>query len=497
MVSIRQSDSFKIKIDDVGDIELSVPDYKYLENISNIDDIFKLLIYNDYLFNTYNLSDEYLNKIYLYVTNKITFDDLDIMNDGIVLFNCINSYFRKYNKIPSSDTVNIVVRCNKSNILKALQFNFKNIYSDGIGFEDLYQLLKGLDLKKYDDAGTTIKIEGCSRRITLSSLFSIASIIRSDADKIKGMNLSPLEKVIYVYDVVKARSYKENKEEPEKARDLDYILYGTDIVCPGYSKYYNTLLSFFNIPSIKIVSRQKNHSVSLTYIKDDKYNIDGFLAFDITKDSNKTGDYNYINKYDGFAISLSYLHLYEKYTIEKFKKLGISFEELIKEVLFSEDHYYDSLEILEFLFKMCGRNNNIIENIHDYNLLGSRAREKIKKEYESFMRAFLNTTLDLETFFKALYNARRIEYYIGLIPEMNMSDIRNSSINWSFRRYREMCELDEGNAKFLSFLCINEFLKQNEENFISSSVKNSPSIERDSYNIRLLRVLNNEIKRKS
>ena len=70
---------------------------------------------------------------------------------------------------------------------------------------------------------------------------------------IKESNLSPYEKYLAVYNIVKQfKPYKENEEDKNQSRDIRYILNNEYMVCVGYAKLLKTLLDKVGIPSIRI-----------------------------------------------------------------------------------------------------------------------------------------------------------------------------------------------------------------------------------------------------
>lgn len=151
-------------------------------------------------------------------------------------------------------------------------------------------------------------------------------------------NLSPLEKYIYAYDVVKKfKKYKENKKDKMKARRLYDILNNNYMVCVAYSDMLGDLLDKLGIENIRLlvdvglqshkaaaqlknkykdkwetmeqqeknrlIDEQKNyipdswegHSRRLVHITDEKYGVDGIYFSDPTWDNDlENNSYNYL-----------------------------------------------------------------------------------------------------------------------------------------------------------------------------------------------------------
>lgn len=119
-------------------------------------------------------------------------------------------------------------------------------------------------------------------------------------DPIKNSNLSPLEKYIAVYNIVKQfKEYKENELSPEQARILKKIINNECIVCGGFSILLQVMLQKINIPcDIIHVGIEDNtdknnysgHVRNIIKIDDDKYNIHGIYLADTTWDNNLKKD---------------------------------------------------------------------------------------------------------------------------------------------------------------------------------------------------------------
>lgn len=126
-------------------------------------------------------------------------------------------------------------------------------------------------------------------------------------------NLSPFERYIYAYNVVKQyKEYRENGHYPRAARNLYDILENEFMVCIGYNHLLEDLLTKSEIKSLPrllevdisydkedenevISSKKAEHSRSYVYINDPKYGIDGFYITDPTWDNNLEKDlYNHL-----------------------------------------------------------------------------------------------------------------------------------------------------------------------------------------------------------
>ena len=122
---------------------------------------------------------------------------------------------------------------------------------------------------------------------------------------IRDSDMSPLEKYLAVYDIVKKfKDYKENKDKPDIARNLRYILDDNNayIVCVGFSALLSELLNRVGISNAKIspsidtsydkgyTQEAKNlnlsgHARNLIHLDDNKYHIHGYYLADSTWDN--------------------------------------------------------------------------------------------------------------------------------------------------------------------------------------------------------------------
>ena len=135
------------------------------------------------------------------------------------------------------------------------------------------------------------------------------------------MNLSPFEKYVFAYNIVKQfKPYQKTSEEMDKreSRSIYKILNNKYIVCVGYTNLFGDLLEKLGIestylhfsvdtsydsikdtnseikPSSEVVNLS-GHARRYVHVIDKKYNIDGFYISDPTWDSNMKKDlYNHM-----------------------------------------------------------------------------------------------------------------------------------------------------------------------------------------------------------
>ncbi len=107
-------------------------------------------------------------------------------------------------------------------------------------------------------------------------------------------NLSPAEKVMFVYDLLKTWRYKEFEEDRNIPRKISTIISTGNIVCVGYSTFATKLLqesgikaTEVNVTCINEDGTKGEHQRNFVRIDDEKYNIHGLFALDITWDNDK------------------------------------------------------------------------------------------------------------------------------------------------------------------------------------------------------------------
>lgn len=292
----------------------------------------------------------------------------------------------------------IKISSNKRSILEKsgiLDFNFNNI--NIIINSDLYDY--SFDEYKAEEQKLNILVED-----------------------IKNSDMTPFEKYIAIYNIVKNyKPYKES-ENKEESRYLRYILDNEYMVCVGYSKLFEALLDKVGIQSLgyspqvdisydkgfteeEIPLNHAGHARLMVNMYDEKYGINGFYVSDPTWDNNLENDL-----YGNLLMPMDYM--------QKSKRLF-------------------KIQTLDFFFD--------VHNIQEYNIkinsLLKRELNKIKpnKNEQKYKREIANT---LKNIFKTvLLTIKGLDYnkyielknkydylneYIGINKEL---DILNNLIN--------------------------------------------------------------------
>lgn len=127
--------------------------------------------------------------------------------------------------------------------------------------------------------------------------------------------LTPLEALLWCYITATKRSYNAESEDEGSgmSRSIYGVLSSNRIVCVGYvnliinyltayyKNYTNSILTFNNRTKSKTKKGLAGHRSLVIYIKDPKYNVDGYYLLDPTKDNAGNGNNIWLNY---FLISL-------------------------------------------------------------------------------------------------------------------------------------------------------------------------------------------------
>ena len=240
-----------------------------------------------------NLSQqEIANLEYLGKNNAIVFNYSNNITDNIEL-----AYFRNIKKI-----------------FTALE-TYRKLYTITIGVKNREVLRQSQLLANIPD-NITLNIDTISPKNEIDYTYSTAEYLEEEK-KLEGLvknireaNLSPLEKYLAVYSIVKNfRSYKDNPNNTDESRKLRYVLKDDNnyIVCVGFANLLHELLNRVDIPNKYIhvdvddsykegytkeekIVNHVGHARNLVKIDDDKYNIHGLYLADSTFDNKQ--DYN-------------------------------------------------------------------------------------------------------------------------------------------------------------------------------------------------------------
>lgn len=353
-----------------------------------------------------------------------------LIDNGIPILSLILSvaigYNQKYNYLKEIEKVKeVFIFCNENNFTDALniskRFNAKVIISaQKISLISYKKLIEDFGVENINEFNVYIDYQKNNSPILISTVYKISCIINAVVEEINSYDLSPLEKIMFVYDRVKYRLYEDDLDDINSSRDLDKVLNGDKIVCAGYSNLFTAVLTSLGINSIPVIDLNIKHQRSLAYIKDAKYNIDGVYAFDPTWDKRKNkDDINYIDRYDYFLMPLvrsmnsCYCEISELLELDK---------ETILKIIDGKD-MDSALKVLDRL--------NILFTLVDAKYIPDDKYyvvEEIAKQYDQVIDKYYSSEISFEDFINLLYSVRAVESTSGMINNINKDNIRETSI---------------------------------------------------------------------
>lgn len=254
--------------------------------------------------------------------------------------------------------------------------------------------------------------------IQINKLEDLVINITSSLDYIKKLNFSKIEEIMFVYNIIRSKIYKDNYDinNQSKSRDLIEILNNDYIVCEGYANLFKTYLTYLGHDVENIILFDRNnkdngHIRSMIYIKDPKYNIDGLYFFDPTGDSKTSEDDNdYINRFTYFAKTKSFFdELDNKHNLEdKFFQYTLS--ELFILIIKRKELGVEDLHIIDIMRKYAIYTNT------KYNSLLAFTSDNFEEDNINALNEIgekINTPIPFEVLIKVFNNVRKKEYYIN------------------------------------------------------------------------------------
>lgn len=386
-----------------------------------------------------------------------------------------NSFSSKYlinNKFNSKVEFKIFYNScnNKDEIIKFIENN-KNLniilYTD-----DYFNIINNLKNNYYPNL--KIKFDNSEKPIPYKEFYDMYNKLDEIVKFINHYNLTPLEKVFLVYDIVKANIYnkEEKSEHYSKSRDLNQVVNGDKIVCVGYANLINYLLTNLNIKNqcVIIFNKEKKvgHQINYLYLEDDNYDIKGVFFLDVTADSRKND--NYIDNYKYFLKPFNFFN-FKKIEILQPTELSLlnkSNEDICDNLLNNNDNNLSNLlKLLNFINVKYSLLALISQVINDKSKL-IEITNLVKKEY--------NPKLSVKNFKTALYKVRRIEY----INDIVKTDLSNEYIEEVFNKN---FKIDEGIVRLMRALNLSDELDFNEK------LAKIGNIKTDSLRLRFLKDL--------
>lgn len=262
--------------------------------------------------------------------------------------------------------------------------------------------------------------------ISFDDCYETYKRIEQIANHINKLDLSPIEKVMYAYDTVRERIYKEVKDgdNKNKSRNISSVVLGDEIVCVGYTRLLEYILNIFGIENKEVkleseIDEAHGHMANLVHIIDEKYDIDGYYYLDATADSKKSeDDKKYFYTYTYFAKTKEEVDkLYHRYTYLIDKNFPVfedtmiyEFEDIATQKGIDEVRE-ELVKSINYMFRIA-KDTSVISKINYKNsyIQIPLKIEKIVSDFEEIYEKF-NQKIPAEKFLKILYNVRKYQYY--------------------------------------------------------------------------------------
>lgn len=152
---------------------------------------------------------------------------------------------------------------------------------------------KVTELEKYTQDFNIEVNYGALERAKLADFTAMRATIDWYKSLTETTMMSPLEKLLYIYDTIKSFPYQASKE-PMDSRAVHKIIKTGNIVCAGYSALLTQVLKELGMPATPfgVVTETPEgktvyHSRSLVHLDDNKYDIHGVYSLDATWDSQR------------------------------------------------------------------------------------------------------------------------------------------------------------------------------------------------------------------
>lgn len=235
---------------------------------------------------------------------NISLNNDDILNNDINNFlylpdNCEISFLLDFNLSPDERyklISDFLVKLNRLNKPFKVDIDIKNRYS-----------IEKSGLLKENLNNLKITLNDIGASYTLAEYIEEDKKLETLVKDIKEANLSPYEKYIAVYNIVKKYKPYKASDDPMHARSLKYILDNEYMVCVGYANLLEALLGKIGIKSCRlsvdvdtsydkgftvenIPVEHNGHARLFVNIDDDKYNIHGIYMADPTWDNDLEND---------------------------------------------------------------------------------------------------------------------------------------------------------------------------------------------------------------
>lgn len=296
--------------------------------------------------------------------------------------------------------------------------------------------------------------------------------------------LSPFEKYIYIFNVVKQfKYYKENENDKRLSRNLYDILNNEYMVCVGYSVLLRDLLKKVGINSIGISvsvdtsydddntitsATRSGHARAYIHIVDHKYNIDGFYIADPTWNNFMHKDIythlaltneeeTYTRRYNFIGSNIDTSELFNVKSLKEFyskidfftSRISLEKENIFK--LYDNPNYISQIiiDLLTSLQKLSPEFTNQLKNKYKelekylYNQKYEHEKE-ILDEIGNYIVSKVNKPISGKTIMTAVKEVYQKAYYIeGPALENLVKDIAKDNHEYQKIQFPKRYKIDE------------------------------------------------------
>lgn len=368
----------------------------------------------------------------------------------------LDEIFQRLNGDTSSVT-KVKFAKDKGYPMSGVEFNYRNKPVEELKFKGLTptevseiykRLSKKIEVTKatvsqenktYDDilrlkqlskeSNLEIDYDSNSLNASFQDFIAMRATIDYYKDLITANNLSEAERAAYVYDLLKTWHYYESEENKSYSRNIHSIIREGKIVCGGYASFAQQLLKELGIPAIKVSVTMPDekgdivgHARNIIRIDDEKHNIHGIYALDITWDSDK--DILVINQDDKNLVVQSVPEEMKDKIIDKYDSLSLYRYFLVPMSDYELRFPDESLPEIYETYKNGGSKSLVEEarKVRDNPTLKNKVKNSLLLEKHTTLfspkegtltveRYFDASKPSLETFKKIAQNVRRAQGY--------------------------------------------------------------------------------------
>lgn len=409
-----------------------------IQKIQKNTNIKELLVNNTFYYN-----DFYKNEGFAIEEDSVLYKDLLIRKKKlekhsrlyIDIYDLNKEQIEKIYNINKNDNlkeIQIKTEKNDKYELKFLNDKLIDVSIDSRDLGDIYKFYNYLVNKGYQVNSICVNVENMDYlNIDLSRYEKLAKEtnltfdygvgLHSNFEEFKGLkaslnwyrnlineaNLSPAEKVMFAFDIMKTFQYNESNVSSNDSRYPHRIIETGNIVCVGYSKMLEQILK--GMDNIKISDFSVNcydsngnhlggHQRNIVEIDDSKYNMHGMYVMDATWDSFEEG-LSKVKQYTALDLYRYFLVAPNDYKL-----------------MFPNDTVPDIMVSKEKKDNLVNEYRKVFEetSITDSKLINTVKDDEIMKRLDS-------KRISLDTFNQMLYNVRIAE---GYLPEMMNDEIK-------------------------------------------------------------------------